>query len=296
MKGFLSAFSVAFAVLLLFLLVLAISPTRAQPTGDEANLSFVADLTKREASRLLGAEGGAIGRARPQQPSGTPGIYGRVTVDGTPAVDIELDLRAHLGSETTVITTTTDVDGHYVFADPPSLPFGAAYYVRYVNATGDPNHVWVWFGPNVETYTAGDSVFGGEFDIADIVLESPPAGATRTPPVTFKWAPRDVARDSYRWYMVNDLADTVWRSSPLGDVGQYVLNSLPRGVVAGQQFWWFVAAFQSSDSFGVSRLRHSIAYAEATGTPPAQTTPTVTPTATNTAPHWRRVYVPVVMR
>jgi hypothetical protein len=67
----------------------------------------------------------------------------------------------------------------------PSLTPGQRYYVRYRNYADTPGRLWVWGTRDLTSYAAGSAVEIGNFDIADIALVSPPAGATVALPYTF---------------------------------------------------------------------------------------------------------------
>ena len=78
---------------------------------------------------VVGAK--AIRPGTPNTP-GAVGIYGKITANGANAANIPLDLRRYNDAgEITVASTTTDSSGNYLFANPPSLPAGYTYYVRY---------------------------------------------------------------------------------------------------------------------------------------------------------------------
>ena len=109
------------------------------------------------------------------------GINGRVTFKGAAAPGIELQLRFYDGSKTTTAaTTTTDSEGRYRFTSAASLGSGQEYWVRFLSPD-NPAYVSRWQTASITAYTSGSTVPGGDFDIADVTLLSPPHGATTSP-------------------------------------------------------------------------------------------------------------------
>ena len=74
-------------------------------------------------------------------------------------------------------TATTASDGSYSYLDLPSLDAGESYYVVYQNAVegeySNPDLLWYYVTPSIETYFAGTDVFLSDFDLADIMLKTP---------------------------------------------------------------------------------------------------------------------------
>lgn len=186
-------------------------------------------------------------------PPAPSGIYGRVTYNGSPVAGLPLDLRRWDGSSyTTERTTTTSNDGSYVFAGAPTLPAGHSYYVRYLNNSGNTNFVSGWYNPDITAYTAGQGAAGGDFDVANIMLSSPPSGYSSVLPITFQWVKRSVPGDTYRWTMFDLTTLEPWYTNDLGPVDTYVLTSLPNGASFGKEYGWYVMAYQGPNSYGDS--------------------------------------------
>lgn len=190
-------------------------------------------------------------RLAPAQPQG---IYGRVTYAGAPAAGIPLALRRFDPGAgwTTALTTTTDSEGKYRFVAVLSLLPGQKYYVRYGTNQSDPNYVSDWWLPEITSYTAGQSVHGGDFDLKNIPLVSPPDDAARALPVTFQWLTRGIAGDSYRFKMFDPNSDKAWSSNDLGAASSFTLGSVPPGGSAGVPYIWYVRAHQGENSYGDS--------------------------------------------
>lgn len=239
---------------------------------------------------------------RPQQ----AGIYGKVTYKGNPAPNVELTLQRYrpgTAGETTLLTVTTDANGEYAFRNVPNLPSGNRYYVRYSNPN-DNLFVGSWFAPDIPLYAAGQSIAGGDFDIQDVVLKSPPAGAKRSLPAVFTWQKRVPPTDTFVWRLRTEDFGTQWLSDDLGLVDSYTLGELYTGVNFNTSYWWLMHVYSGADSFGISYYMRKVSFSAATATPtpttsPTSTTvPTVGPTATvmPTVPPPPKLYVPHTVR
>jgi hypothetical protein len=117
-----------------------------------------------------------------------------------------------------------------------------------------------WYGPDIFTYTAGQVVQGGSFDIANTPLLSPSDAITVGLPVVFRWAPRVATpSDSYRISLWGTSDNTVWQSPPLGYVGSYTLTSLPVSLTLGTQYAWFIE-IDTNDGKGFSQESRIITF------------------------------------
>jgi hypothetical protein len=189
----------------------------------------------------------------PLQPAG---IYGQVTYQGAPidGQEILLQLCNHSGNSWTCSakdTFFTQSGGYYQFTTAASLGSNQRYVVVFKNTSHDARFLTEWRSFGFDTYTAGQILAGGNFDIADMVLLSPPDMANVSLPVTFEWQPRPGApSDTYRLelYRPNDFL--LFDTPKLGYVGSYTLNSLPTGFTTGVQYGWYVWLFGPGDSVG----------------------------------------------
>ena len=189
---------------------------------------------------------------RTSTPSPNNGIYGKVTYKGASAAGIALALRHWDGSSyTTQSSTTTDSDGRYRFTDAPTLPAGHRYYVRYTNGSNS-NYVSGWHNPDINSYSAGDNVAGGDFDIANVALLSPTNGYSSTVPITFQWIMRGISGDMYRWGMFDLSTGDGWITGDLGAVDKFTITALPSDANYGQQYGWYVAVYTGANSYGQS--------------------------------------------
>ncbi|MFN8497573.1 MAG: hypothetical protein U0641_06930 [Anaerolineae bacterium] len=251
--------------------------------------------------------------ARPVAAPAVPGdgsIFGRLLANGTPVANEDVALHQYDGSSDDVVaTTTTGNDGIYTFANPPTPPSGKTYYVRYgVNST-KPEYVNVWYGPDIVGYTAGNTVSGGDLDIANVPLVSPPTGSTVSIPATFTWQPRPAATDWYRWALVDATTFAGWIFPTVQNNGSYTLTSTTGldGFQFGTDYLWYVQIEDNTanNSYGYSFDAWDVFFADvgtpaATSTPTATATsvgPTVTPTATATdgTPSYP-IYLPLISR
>jgi hypothetical protein len=182
-----------------------------------------------------------------------PGIHGRVTYTGAPADGIQLTLRLHAGIDwTDVATTVVGADGSYRFTGAASLDPGQQYQVRYgINASNE-NYLYAAYGLTLSSYTSGESVWGGDLDIANVHLSGPAAGASLPLPVTFTWEPRGIIGDAYRFILFEPAGNGQWTTGDLGAVGSFTLTSLPAGAAFGHQYRWFVRVYSASGTYGDS--------------------------------------------
>jgi hypothetical protein len=178
----------------------------------------------------------------------TPGIYGQVKYNGSPAAGIYLVLTYYNGStwSTWGSPVATDSSGNYRFTGVPSLGNGQKYSVEYANGANgnalNTNYLAWWDSFNITSYSAGSNVAGGDFDIADVTLVSPAGGSTVTLPRTFTWNVRSaVTSDSYEFDIFDYADHNPWAYSDLlGYVGSFGLGSLPTGFSNGTQYCWDV--------------------------------------------------------
>jgi hypothetical protein len=195
-------------------------------------------------------------------PTAPAGIFGTVTFRGTGAAGIELELRHWDGHEwSTASTGFTDGEGRYSFTGLPSLGLNQAYYVRFRRGSLDDRYLSYWLAPLIGSYTAGDSVAGGDFDVANVELVSPAYGATVSLPATFAWQPRGIATDSYRLYLYDPYGETNWLSPDLGATDSFELTSLPTGFAYGNPYRWYIRVYNGPDSYGVTHYYRQVTFA-----------------------------------
>jgi hypothetical protein len=194
-------------------------------------------------------------------------IHGTVTYDGSPPLGIEVHLRFYDGgSWSTVATKLLDIHGRYCFKEVSSLGAGQKYYVRYgPNQNDGPHYLYSWYGPEITSYNASESVPGGDFDIANVDLLSPAHGATVSLPVTFSWEQRGIPGDGYGVGLFDPTSDDEWWTDDLGDVDSVTMTELPQGMVYGKDYGWFMWVFHGSDGYGSSYYYRTITFSASAG-------------------------------
>lgn len=194
-------------------------------------------------------------------------ISGQVAYQGLPIAGITLALQFYDGSSwSTVLTTTTQSDGSYLFEEVPSLVSGQRYYVRYDNGEGvgadNPDYLAYWHSFYI-TSTVGASEAGGDFDIANVPLVSPADGVTVTLPYTFQWTPRTATlSDSYELNLYDPTDGNPWwrTDPPLGYVSDYTMDGLPTGFITDTQYAWDVWLYGPDGGFGQSYQSYSVTF------------------------------------
>lgn len=180
-------------------------------------------------------------------------IYGHVTQGGGMSAIVPLELRFYNGSTwSTLQTTSSDSNGDYAFL-VPTLGSGQMYYVRYLNST-DYTRLAFWRTRVLTSFTGMSDVAIGDFDVANITLNSPAPGSLVSLPTTFQWGVRPgTPSDSYEFNLL-DYTDgnPWWWSAPLGYVGGYTLNSLPAGFSTMTPYGWYVGVYSPDGGYGES--------------------------------------------
>ena len=182
------------------------------------------------------------------------GICGSVRQNGAPVKGALLLLRFYDGfTWSTVRFTYTESDGSFAFFSVPSLASGQKYYVLYQN-TSNNTQLSSWATRMLTLYTAGTNVLIGNFDIANILLDSPPPYAAVSLPFKFQWTPRSATTfDSYEFDLFdpNNPNLNYW-TPPLGYVGSYTVNGLASGFTPNVQYGWFVGVYGLDGGYGIS--------------------------------------------
>ena len=218
--------------------------------------------------------------SRPQ-----PGIFGHVTLNGSPAAGVPLDLRTFDGtSSSTVASVSTDGNGAYQF-NPPALASGLVYYVRFSNPVrnNDNGQLARWYTRKIAAYQASDTVVLETFDISNIVLNSPAPGALVNLPYNFQWTVRPAApTDSYEFNLtVRDPSQDPYffTNPPLGYVGNFILAHLPDKFLTQTAYIWFVWAYDGHGGYGISYWAYVVGFANAGSAQTSALSGTRVPTA-----------------
>lgn len=191
------------------------------------------------------------------------GLYGTVTDRGARAAGVPLDLRFFNGTAwSTVTTRSTDATGWFCFTSPANLQAGQKYYVRYGPQNTIPSRVSSWLTRAISSYTAGMQVDIGDFDLADITLQSPMSGAKLSLPQQFTWNMRaGMSLDNYEFNLFDPANPSVINSSaPLGTINSYTLSTLPAPFRANVPYGWYVGVYGPDNGYGVSYYYRSITF------------------------------------
>ena len=203
-------------------------------------------------------------------------LYGIITEYGLPAADVNISLvrcltwsvspggQWYCGTSETY-GATTDRRGWYAFVDMPTLEISPGeilaqtYQANWTNATSAPGRLARWSSRTIDSYTQGDDVNLGNFDIGGIALLTPTTGSDVHFPVTFQWIPRhNVPTDNY------DVCVFGGKIIPKFDPGDYIClgpyaytNQITMsdpfdGVDYGYGYNWYVSAPDDTGGVGYS--------------------------------------------
>lgn len=137
-------------------------------------------------------------------------ISGRLTASGVGVGELHLDLLlCDPDACSDVDDATTAGNGNYSFGGLPAPGAGKSYVVRYWNHTngGNPfngNYLYYWYTADLLTLPAANV----NFDIANVVLTSPPHNYSGNVPITFTWNGRGLASDRFAWAAFDRDADS----------------------------------------------------------------------------------------
>ena len=233
-------------------------PPTATPTA-------TATLTRSATASPTGTPTPTPTRTRTPTPTVTQptsqGIYGRITNNGAAAAGIQLRLRFYNGvTWSDAATVVTNATGNYLFTGVPGLAPGQKYYVLYGPNNTNSNYLYSWGATTITSYVAGTNMPGGDFDIANVRLLSPPNGSTLPLPVTLTWQRRGLAGDTYRVILFDLDTGDGWLTIDLGAADAFTMNSLPSGAAFGVQYGWAVRVYRAPDSYGDSYYYRTITF------------------------------------
>jgi hypothetical protein len=208
-------------------------------------------------------------------------LYGQVFANGVPTPGISVTLsyckehvvvgpNAILVCNDELYSSITNINGMYEFVDVPtlitdSLGLTQTYQVEWINSDSDPNRLDWWHSRTISSYTSGEVVNIGNFDMAAVTLIAPAAWMTVTFPVDFRWRPRlGAPSDSYGvciygGFIVEPVlpADEVGCNQPLGPTDHFVLQMPFSGIDYGFPYWWYVQVFDPTGGVGESPVHWS---------------------------------------
>ena len=203
-------------------------------------------------------------------------LYGRVTQYGVPVTNTNITLAQCLTwfvnpggmliCETwTSYGATTDQDGRYAFIDMPTLVTGdnplynQTYSAYWANDGTVPGRLSGWNSRTIVSYTLGDDVELGTFDIGDMTAVTPTSGAVLHFPATFQWQPRrNLPTDNYTVCLTGGMSippvlmpDLVCYGG-LGYSNQLVIDAPFDGIDYGYSYTWFVTVPDETGGVGTS--------------------------------------------
>src|SRR4051812_47259813 len=128
-------------------------------------------------------------------------ISGTVTLgnQGAAGVTVELRKRNNSGEDVALVSAKSDTNGMYHFANQPSAPNDAFYYVRFLGTNGS---LAVWYSFPI-IYISGSQVSVPSVELSDVELASPEQNATVQLPATLKWKARKTG-ETYRIFVYAD--------------------------------------------------------------------------------------------
>jgi uncharacterized repeat protein (TIGR01451 family) len=200
-------------------------------------------------------------------------LYGNVSQSYAMSAMVALELRFYNGSTwSTLQTTSSNSNGDYQFFVPTLGP-GQMYYVRYLNSS-DYTRLSYWRTRVLTSFTGLSDVAIGDFNVANISLNSPPPGLLVSLPTMFQWGTRPgMSSDSYEFNLI-DYTDgnPWWWTPPLGNVNSYTLNSLPFGFNTNTPYGWYVGVYSPDGGYGESFYINVIGFSN-TGNAPRPSAP-----------------------
>ncbi|HVF99332.1 MAG TPA: hypothetical protein VND68_05805, partial [Chloroflexia bacterium] len=186
-------------------------------------------------------------------------ISGTVTLGSAGAEGVTVELRQHAnsGAESLLATATTDGTGQYGFANQPSAPGDAFYYIEFKGGAGTLAN-WRTF-PII--YLNGTDFTVPTVDLSDVVLVEPAGGATVGPGSKLKWNARR-AGETYRVYIyaAGQGDKPVVDSGKLGGSAEYTLGD---GGLAEGQYEAIVQVRDAVIGYGNSRARFQFTFGKA---------------------------------
>jgi hypothetical protein len=175
----------------------------------------------------------------------------------------------------------TDGYGYYSFM-PASLNPGESYYVYFRNNAppniGYSQLLYSWTSFPITSYTAGDTVHGGSFNLDDIYAEWP--GLTTIDslalPAVFTWSGRSgQVSDRYRW-VLSDQSVNIVCTADVDKATSFILHSSKFDsceLSYNTQYTWRVFVLDGTGAFGMSRQNGTVIFVQGSAIPATPTAP-----------------------
>ncbi|HUP28457.1 MAG TPA: hypothetical protein VM409_08485 [Chloroflexia bacterium] len=190
-------------------------------------------------------------------------ITGIVTVNGAGAagVAVELRQRSNAGADATLASATSDANGVYHFANQPSAPNDAFYYIRFAGAKGTLA-AWYTF-PIIYVHGSQFTVPGVE--MGDVSLLEPAAGAAIGLPGKLSWKGRR-SGETYRVFVyAKGKIDKVVLDS--GSLGTGTSFTVPEGGLADGTYEAVVQVRDAVVGYGQSQSRFQFSVSKTVAAP-----------------------------
>jgi uncharacterized repeat protein (TIGR01451 family) len=191
-------------------------------------------------------------------------IVGRGAASG---VSVELRQRTNSGADTSIATTTTDPSGTYTFANTPSAPSDAFYYIRF---SGGAGMLATWYTFPI-IYVSGSEFTVPSVELGDVQLIAPLADQPLSLPGELTWNARS-SGETYRLFIYAEgkMDKPVLDSGNLGTGTSYTVGEggLPDGKYEG-----IVQVRDAVSGYGQSQNRFRFTVGSAS----INTPPTVAP-------------------
>ena len=184
----------------------------------------------------------------------TPGVAGRVTLQGGPQAGIALELMSWDGlALVQVMTTTTGSDGRYLFPGAPTQADGQYYYVSFNNSQNGSSYDYLAYyrTPLFTGHAAGDHTALGILEIANLAPRNPYTFQKVSLPHTFAWWNRPYSTgDTLTLNLYQADGTLLYQSAPLGNTGSAALASLPEGAAWGRNYLWRIQVYRPDGGTG----------------------------------------------
>lgn len=179
-------------------------------------------------------------------------ITGIVTLNGQAAagINVELRQRSNAGADNPLASSVSDSNGVYHFANQPSAPNDAFYYIRFAGAK---NTLAAWYTFPI-IYVNGSEFTVPAVEMGDIELSQPQAGTSLALPGTLSWKARR-SGETYRVFIyAKGKIDKVILDS--GSLGPGTSFTIPAGGLAEGEYEAVVQVRDAVVGYGQSQARY----------------------------------------
>jgi hypothetical protein len=203
--------------------------------------------------------------------------FGEASIPGSPLIELRMSSGVAGGWSLVDNAQIIDEQGLYVFDNPPALPEGRVYQVRWRNDDPLSADLWLryWWSREITSFGDGSEVDLGSFEVGDVVMTAPlhdSAHFTSGVGIEFKWDARGHAKDIFRWAVADDCVQevgnsrkNVWSSPPLGKKTSYTTMN-PSGFRFDQKYCWFVLVDDGEGGSGSSFYDRKVSWCSSAAT------------------------------